>query len=254
MPDPVSIKLAEIRIDGGTQTRAKISNETVEEYADAVSQGAKFPPVDVFFDGSTNWLADGFHRFHGHRKAGCLDILAIVHTGTLEGALIFALRSNISHGLKRTNDDKRKCVEIALTKFADRSDRVVAEMCGVSHDLVNRMRPQLSENDSSLPTPPRTGADGKSRKAPKKKDTLPPDDAPAFAPATESPNAPTEDPAPLPFTPPEVPASQAMVIAKSVTNQLADIKFDDLFFDNAMSHVEGWIKNRRKDQKQSTQK
>lgn len=251
MPDSVSIKLANIRIDGGTQTRAKISTETVEEYADAVADGAQFPPVDVFFDGSTHWLADGFHRFHGHRKAGCHDILAIVHTGTLEDALIFALRSNISHGLKRTNDDKRKCVGIALDRFADRSDRVISEMCGVHHSFVSRQRAQLSHSDSSNES--RTGADGKSRKAPKKKEAPAPVESPTSAPAEPS-MAPVEESAPLPFTPPEVPASQAMVIAKSVTNQLAGIKFDDLFFDNAMSHVEGWIKNRRKDQKQSTQK
>jgi len=158
-----AIALSQIRIDGGTQTRVSISSETVSDYCEAVLAGAQFPPVDVFFDGIEYWLADGFHRYHAHRKAGVSDIIATVHTGTVEAALIFALKANATHALRRTNEDKRNCVRIALKMFADRSDRVIAEMCAVGAPMVGKAREESNCNNVTVP---RTGADGKTRKAP----------------------------------------------------------------------------------------
>lgn len=169
-----NIPLKQIRIDGGTQTRAAISQDTVQEYAEAVLEGAKFPPVDVFHDGVETWLADGFHRYHAHKRAEVTDIPATVHTGSLDDALVFALGANAKNGLRRTNEDKRKCVELALGRFADRSDRWIAEACGVSNVLVSKIRPQLLTVNSSKPTAQtRTGSDGKKRKAPQPRSESP---------------------------------------------------------------------------------
>lgn len=59
------IFLRSIRIDGGTQSRAELNNTTVDEYTEAMLEGDTFPPIVVFFDGSSYWLADGFHRYFG---------------------------------------------------------------------------------------------------------------------------------------------------------------------------------------------
>jgi uncharacterized ParB-like nuclease family protein len=175
-----TLKLEEIRIDGGTQTRAEINNEAVAEYAEAVLEGAKFPPVDVFFDGVSIWLADGFHRYHAHRRAKVKDIQATFHTGSVQDALMFALSANTKNGLRRTNADKRKCVEIALDNFADWSDRRIAEVCGVSDKTVSKVRldtcgnsapePEMLPTGNTAETAPestRKGKDGKSYPAPK---------------------------------------------------------------------------------------
>ena len=172
-----AIKLTEIRIDGGTQTRAEISNATVEEYSEAVLEGAKFPPVDVFFDGVENWLADGFHRYHAHKRAEVKDIAATIHSGSKDDALVFALGANTKNGLRRTNEDKRKCVSIALERWPDRSDRWIAEVCGVGHHLVASCRPtQLGDSPSSTS---RTGKDGKKRRAPSQQVPVPTTQYPA---------------------------------------------------------------------------
>ena len=163
-----SVKLTDIRIDGGTQTRVSLDTETVAEYAEKMEAGVKFPAVVVFYDGSDYWMADGFHRFHSSRQCGYLDILAEVRTGTRIDALKYALGANRDHALKRSNADKRRCVEIALREFGGMSDRAISEMCGVSNDFVSRHRPQLSLNDSSTPKT-RTGLDGKTRKMPERK-------------------------------------------------------------------------------------
>lgn len=170
------IKLTDIRIDGGTQTRAEISNATVDEYSEAVLEGAKFPPVDVFFDGVENWLADGFHRYHAHKRAKVTDITATIHNGSRDDALVFALGANTKNGLRRTNEDKRKCVSIALERWPDRSDRWISEVCGVGHPFVGKMRPQL-ESDSTLTS--RTGKDGKKRRAPSQQVPVPTTQYPA---------------------------------------------------------------------------
>ena len=64
------IALDAIRLDGGTQPRARINEKVVAAYAAAMKAGAQFPPVTVFLDGADRWLADGFHRIHAARRAG----------------------------------------------------------------------------------------------------------------------------------------------------------------------------------------
>jgi hypothetical protein len=65
-----SIPIANIRLDGGTQPRAVLDFEAIEDYAEAMGAGMKFPPVVVFYDGENYWLADGFHRVKAAYAAG----------------------------------------------------------------------------------------------------------------------------------------------------------------------------------------
>jgi hypothetical protein len=76
-------------------------------------------------------------------------------------AVKFSLSSNQGHGLRRTNEDKRHAVEIALHEFPAWSDRAVAQLCGVTHPSVGAVRRQL-ENFTSCEK--RLGRDGKRRK------------------------------------------------------------------------------------------
>lgn len=154
-----SIPLDSIRIDGGTQPRAEIDTATVSEYAEAMQAGVSFPPVDVFHDGKHYWLAEGFHRWHGARKAGRAEILCVVHQGTVEDARWFALGANKTHGLRRTNADKRRAVEMALAARPEMSDRAIADHCGVSFALVADARKSLQ--DSCSQPAARTGRDGR---------------------------------------------------------------------------------------------
>lgn len=148
-----TILISEIVRDAGTQTRASISDETVAEYAERMSAGDKFPPVTVFHDSTRYILANGFHRVYAAQRNGLKEIEALILQGTLMDALKHALSANISNGLRRTNADKRKCVELALKNFSDLSDRGIAELCGVQHNLVRGLRPRQVD-DSSTSAPP----------------------------------------------------------------------------------------------------
>ena len=147
------LELEQIRIDGGTQSRVELNQETVAEYAQAFTDGAEFPPVVVFFDGASYWLADGFHRYFGARDAGESAIAVQVINGTQRDAVLYSLKANATHGLKRTNADKRKAVETLLkdAEWAAWSDRKIAEVCGVGYSLVSDVRKAICPNRADAP-------------------------------------------------------------------------------------------------------
>ncbi|MBI3162195.1 MAG: hypothetical protein HYZ23_06780 [Chloroflexi bacterium] len=154
-----TIKLTDIAIDGETQQREEINTSVVEEYAEAMRCGAKFPPVKVFFDGVRNWLADGFHRFHAHRVAEIPEIVADVADGTKRDALLYSAGANGTHGIRLTNADKRKAVGILLTDatWSEWSDNQIAKHCHVTHPFVGKIRKELEPKGvvtvTTKPTP-----------------------------------------------------------------------------------------------------
>jgi len=158
------LRLDLICIDAGTQTRAHIDENTVAEYAEAMRRGDHFPPLVVFQDDGNFILADGFHRHRAARRAKLKSLFAEVRHGSRKDALKFALGANHKHGLRRTNADKRRAVEMAIAEFENLSDRLLGEMCGVSQPFESNIRHQLITVISSAS---RLGKDGKLRTTPK---------------------------------------------------------------------------------------
>lgn len=141
------LDLTLIKVDGGTQSRAVLNQTVVDEYADALAEGVSFPPVVVFYDGQAHWLADGFHRFRAHEKLGLAEIAADVRQGTRRDAILFSVGANETHGLRRTNEDKRRAVLTLLNdaEWAKWSDREIARRCNVSDKTVGALRPVTAE-------------------------------------------------------------------------------------------------------------
>jgi cell division protein FtsB len=141
----MNIQLKQIRLDGNTQPRVQLNEEVVAEYTESINQGAEFPPVTVFHDGSDYWLADGFHRYFAHKRAAKTEIEADVRTGTLRDATLHSVGANGQHGLRRTNEDKRRAVMILLNdiEWSEWSDSEIARRCEVSHQTVARVKNSL---------------------------------------------------------------------------------------------------------------
>lgn len=139
------LKLKDIRLDGETQPRKYVNEEVVGDYAELLLEDATFPPVIVFNDGANYWLADGFHRFHANKKAGFLDIEAHVIDGTRRDAILYSVGANAQHGLRRTNEDKRKAIATLLNdlEWSEWSDREIGRQCHVSDMTVTRVRKTL---------------------------------------------------------------------------------------------------------------
>jgi hypothetical protein len=156
------VKIASIVTTTGTQIRAKIDNDTVDQYAEAMQErDSQFPPVVVFHDGSQFILADGFHRVMAATRNGTKSINADVRKGTKADALRYALSANSAHGLRRTNLDKRRSVELALAEWPKLSDREIARICAVGDHLVADARSANCGNPAV--EQPRIGRDGKTR-------------------------------------------------------------------------------------------
>ncbi|MFC0132067.1 hypothetical protein CR105_24510 [Massilia eurypsychrophila] len=136
-----TIPLDAVRINGGTQSRVELNQVTIAEYAEAIRAAVDLPPVVTFFDGVTFWLADGFHRYNAHRDAGAMEIAAEIRTGTQRDAILFSVGANASHGLRRTNEDKRRAVETLLNdpEWRTWTQARIAETCGVSREFVSRL-------------------------------------------------------------------------------------------------------------------
>mgnify|MGYP000986723918 CR=1 FL=1 len=121
-------------------------------------------------------LTRGFHRIEALKRLGRKRVEVEVKNGDVADALVDAAGSNSGHGLKRTNADKRRCVDMVLEAHPDWSSRRVAEEAGVSDEFVRQYREEVEKKaDGQVPTVGTcenkvTGKDGKKQSRRKKKD------------------------------------------------------------------------------------
>lgn len=156
-----NLAIAKIRRDGGTQPRAALDEATIRDYAEAMQRGDTFPAVVVFFDGTDYWLADGFHRLAALESLGALnmDVPAIVQQGDQRAAVFFSTGVNAEHGLRRSNADKRRAVDVLLrdAEWGKWSDREIARQCKVSNNFVSELRKAICHPmTDSAPSPTST--------------------------------------------------------------------------------------------------
>jgi hypothetical protein len=161
----VEVNITAIELDASIQCRAVIDTGTVAEYAERMEAGDAFPPVVLFGTVKRCWIGDGWHRVMAARQLGRTEIEADLREGDRPDALRYALGANAANGLRRTNADKRRCVEIALAEFGGLSSRAIAEMCGVHHTFVEKQRP---EPLATVANATRTTSDGRQYPATRK--------------------------------------------------------------------------------------
>ena len=228
------ILITSIRLDGGTQPRAALDFNAVEDYAEAMGAGATFPPVTVFYDGTDYWLADGFHRVKAAYAAGHDTIACEVHQGTVNDAQWCSFSANRTNGLRRTNQDKQRAVKAALAhaKSCGLSDQEIAKHVGVDAKTVGNWREKLTlEFPESAK---RKGRDGRSinvAKIGKRSPSANP------APADPSPPASTVDPDPSsPVSPPTGRTTRSQRI-----DRLARLRMSFLENTKRLAHLVGWL-------------
>src|SRR4029078_13078460 len=76
--------------------------------------------------------------------------VAHVHQGERRDAIRFACGANASHGLPRTQSDKRAtAAAMPLSpEHADLNDSEIGRRCGVSHTFVAQLRPHCESEES----------------------------------------------------------------------------------------------------------
>ena len=169
------VNILAIRIDGGTQSRDQLNEDVVKDYADCMKDGAVFPPITVFFDGSDYWLADGFHRYFANKSLGNVALDCDVKEGTCRDAVLYSFGANGKNGLPPTAKEKRNIVIKMLRdeEWGKWSNKHIATIVHVSSMTVGRIKKELEEEPKEKVTYLRQGVEveaKKPKKAQKKKE------------------------------------------------------------------------------------
>ncbi len=140
------VAIALIRRDGGTQPREAVNTAVATEYGEQMALGAAFPPPVVFYDGADRWLASGFHRVFGAELTGATEMDVEIRQGTQRDAVLYSLGENATHGLRRTNGDKRRVIARLFEdpEWRKWSDRQIAKHLHVDGKTVASMRPRYT--------------------------------------------------------------------------------------------------------------
>ncbi len=155
-----SVEISLIRREADLQMRtAGLDVGVVTDYAVAMADGAEFPPVVLFFDGEAYWPGDGFHRIEAAKRNDRTTISADVRQGSKRDAILFAVGANASHGLRRTQADKRRSVLAMLRdpEWSRQSDREIGKRCAVDHKTVASARREIT-GSGEIPTKSPSGS------------------------------------------------------------------------------------------------
>jgi len=156
------VPLVDITLDERLQPRIEMNVEVIKEYAESMQIGDTFPPVHLFEDGETLYLADGWHRFQAAQLIGREFLTAEVSRGSFRDAVWFSASVNTTHGLRRSNEDKRRAVTRLLvdTEWGRLTDRAIATNLRVSDRLVATVRAELVASGAIPDLTTRITADG----------------------------------------------------------------------------------------------
>lgn len=156
----VSVRLEAIRTDGGTQSRARLDEETGTQYAGDMKAGAAFPHIIVFHGPDDRlesptygkffyWLASGFHRLYAMKLIGRLEEFVQVKEGSRRDAVLFSVSCNEKHGLRLNNEDKWHKVRLILSdrEWWGKADQWVKDQCHVSASFVGKVRDVMIQEE-----------------------------------------------------------------------------------------------------------
>ena len=149
-----SISFNDIRINGGTQNRVLMDKSVIKDYSEAMLQdNSDFPPIVLFKDIDNNyWLADGFHRLEAMKLNGLKKAICIIKKGDLRDAILYSLSANATHGLRRTNEDKRNAVLVLLQdeEWKKYSAVKIAKLAGVNDKTVGNIKREMGLSTSNV--------------------------------------------------------------------------------------------------------
>ena len=151
-----SLKIENLTLDLDYQKRLMgVLPDVVDEYSDAMKDGAKFPPVTVFLTGDGYLLVDGFHRVEAAKAIGETSINTVLKTGTTQEAYDYArFTANRTNGMRLNRSDLQAIVLELITdpKYAKKPSTQLAEIANVSHTTIQRARKALDLTPTTIVT------------------------------------------------------------------------------------------------------
>ena len=148
--------------DLSCQSRVRIDDDAVADYAAVLAEGGELPAAEAFRDVDGRlYLSSGHHRRLAYERAGRETMPVVVRPGARWEALAHGIRANAQHGVRLTREDRRHNVELILRERPDMSDRAVADLAGVHYNTVSKVRAELVAAASITNCDSRTGRDGR---------------------------------------------------------------------------------------------
>ncbi len=158
-PEVLEIPLVELR----ASPSLRAGGLDAAHVATLAELAPNWPPIVVHRADRT--VVDGQHRIAAATRLGLACLPAVLFDGTADDAYVEFVRCNVGHGLPLSLDERRGAVQRILRTHPDRSDRSIAELCGVSPKTVARVRDEHASapRRRSAPVLRRVGRDGRVR-------------------------------------------------------------------------------------------
>ena len=152
-PDKKTLSVDLLVLDAGTQSRAAISEETVQDYADILESFEDktwpFPEVDVFQEGDRYLVSAGFHRTLAAIQVGRASIPCAIYQGTPWDAFLHGIAANRDNPLRPNSADKRFMVH-RLLDSRELTQQQIAEIIGVSLRTVARIASERKPHNQPI--------------------------------------------------------------------------------------------------------
>jgi len=119
-------------------------NGIIENYAEQMADGIKFPPIKVW-KGSPHWMVwDGVHRLSAAKAIGMEKIDCEAHDFPENEFLLWAFSANIKHGLPLKHQEK---VDVTRALYKDgHSVQTIAEKTGIQERTLQRWIQDLADD------------------------------------------------------------------------------------------------------------
>jgi ParB-like chromosome segregation protein Spo0J len=150
--EAISLSLDKVR-EGGSIRDGGEDPEHVRMLAEIFES---LPPILVHSE--TMRLIDGVHRLRAAKLRGRETIKAHLFKGTESEAFVLAVRSNVSHGLPLSLEERKAACLRIMDLHPDWSDRRIARVAGISPKTVSSLRRAKGDGQGS-----RVGQDGRVR-------------------------------------------------------------------------------------------
>lgn len=137
-----TISLSDIELDKSFQPRDSLDGTHVNNLTEAYKDNIELPPITVWKEENLSFLLDGFHRYRAASNAGVKQLPVQYFTGSRAEAMAFAFKTNISHGLLLSRNERVKYLLrlLDIEPYKSMSTREAGKSLGVSNAFVSRLR------------------------------------------------------------------------------------------------------------------
>ena len=149
------VSIEKITFDSKYQVRRSVTDDVQTEYQAIAESGKEsgWPfkaPIEIVSVAGVLYLTDGWQRCGACLKAGRSKVWAEVIEGDLDMVMARACGANADHGVRRTDDDKRNAVRMALAQWPKKPAVEIAEICRVSQALVGKIRKEEHPEQTTI--------------------------------------------------------------------------------------------------------